>query len=229
MMLRRILRAAVPFLALTLMACAGLGVTSAGADRSTSPPVATSPEATPAFSNPESYDPIALPISVYILDDKSGALTSSRTVEELEAVYEKVDGIWAQAGIRFEVRTSQRVSVPHALLQDVVRGRFGPFFNAVGQTFDLPDPSMLNAFYAREIGGPNGITPSGSRLFFVNDRPSVHDERVTSHEIGHILGLHHTLLDTGRLLYPGTNGMALTDEEITVARYVAQGLLDGLR
>ena len=66
-------------------------------------------------------------------------------------------------------------------------------------------------------------------MFFVTDTPSVHHERVTSHEIGHILGLHHTLDDSGRLMFPGTNGMELTVEEITVARYVAQGLLAGVR
>jgi predicted Zn-dependent protease len=61
------------------------------------------------------------------------------------------------------------------------------------------------------------------------DLTGVHHERVTSHEIGHILGLHHVLDNSDRLMYSGTNGMALSEEEITVARYAAQGLLDGLR
>ena len=61
------------------------------------------------------------------------------------------------------------------------------------------------------------------------DTPSVYDERVTSHEIGHILGLHHVLDDAGRLLYSGTNGMSLTEEEQAVARYAAEGLLAGVR
>ena len=57
----------------------------------------------------------------------------------------------------------------------------------------------------------------------------MHDRRVSSHEVGHILGLHHVLTDSNRLLFSGTNGMALTDEEAAVARYVAQGILDGVR
>jgi hypothetical protein len=44
-----------------------------------------------------------------------------------------------------------------------------------------------------------------------------------------MLGLHHALDDEDRLLYSGTNGMTLTEEEIIVARYVAQGVLDGVR
>ncbi len=57
------------------------------------------------------------------------------------------------------------------------------------------------------------------------DTPSVLDRRVSSHEVGHILGLRHTLSDSGRLLYPGTNGMRLSREEAGVARYVARKLI----
>ena len=35
--------------------------------------------------------------------------------------------------------------------------------------------------------------------------------------------------DQDRLMFSGTNGMTLTADEIAVARYVAQGLLDGVR
>ena len=61
------------------------------------------------------------------------------------------------------------------------------------------------------------------------DEPSVFDRRVSSHEVGHMLGLHHVLGDAGRLLFSGTNGMALTEDEATVARYFALGIFQGLR
>ncbi len=51
------------------------------------------------------------------------------------------------------------------------------------------------------------------------------DRRVSSHEVGHILGLRHTLSDRERLLYPGTNGMRLTREESGVARHMARELI----
>ena len=92
-----------------------------------------------------------------------------------------------------------------------------------------PEPSLINAFYASDIGGANGITPFRSRTFFVTDFPSVHHERVTSHEIGHILGLHHVPDDPDQLMYSGTNGMGLSEEEIGAARYAAKGLLAGVR
>lgn len=94
---------------------------------------------------------------------------------------------------------------------------------------NLPLFAPIVGFYVRDLGGPNGINPANSNTFFVMDTPSVHDERVTSHEIGHILGLHHVLDDAGRLMYSGTNGTALSDEEQAVARYSAKGILDRVR
>ena len=175
------------------------------------------------------YAPIILPLTAYILDDSTGDRSSQRTAEQLQEVYEKANAIWAPSGIIIDLQAVHRVSVPPNYLTAVSDSAFEPFFSGINQDFSLPEPSLLNAFYAANIGGPNGITPFGTRTFFVTDFPSVHHERVTSHEIGHILGLHHVLDNAGRLMYSGTNGMGPSEEEIAVARYTAQGLLDGLR
>ena len=53
----------------------------------------------------------------------------------------------------------------------------------------------------------------------------VDDRRVSSHEVGHIFRLQHARAGGGRLLFSGTNGMTLAQEEITLARYVAGQLL----
>ena len=182
-----------------------------------------------AVATPDVREPIILPISIYILDDIEGRFSSARTAEEIEKVYEDVNEIWAQVGIIIEIQAIHRVTVPPIYLQAIATRDFRFFFQGIGGDIELSDPSLLNGFYAQDIGGPNGITPSGSRIFFVTDVPSVHTERVSSHEVGHILGLHHVLDDQGRLMFPGTNGMTLSEEEVMVARYVAQGLLDGVR
>ncbi len=194
------------------------------------PPALPDPTTTFVSATPTpEFEFIHLPVSFYILDDTEGVFSSSRTEEELEAIVALSNDIWAQASIGFDVQAIHRVAVQTADLQALAEGDLQPFFQSAGTSLSMPEPSLINGFYAQNIGGPNGLTPLSSRTFFVMDTPSVHDERVTSHEIGHILGLHHTLSDPGRLLYPGTNGMMLTDSEILVARYVAQGMLEGVR
>ena len=111
----------------------------------------------------------------------------------------------------------------------MLAGNVAPFFNEIGDSITLPQVSTINGFYIRSVGGPNGTNPFRSRSFFVIDEPSVFDRRVSSHEVGHILGLHHVLDDPSRLLFSGTNGMTLTEEEATVARYFAQGINQGVR
>lgn len=205
--------------------------TAAAAAFTPTPLIITSPTptTTPINSEPEQLSSITLPIVVSILDDSNKGQSSTRTAEQLIAVYQGVNTIWGQAHIVIEVQTIERVTIPTTYLTALSGQNFNAFYAGIGYDFDLPATSLLNGFYAADIGGPNGVTPNGTRTFFVTDFPSVHHERVTAHEIGHILGLHHTLSDDNRLMYPGSNGMILTDEEIAVARYVAKGLLDGMR
>ena len=188
-------------------------------------------------SAPEATDvpreAISLSISLYLLvddtDEPDPAISTHRTEEDLREILEGMNDIWSQADIRLELQTIESVEVPQAILQGMLAGNLGPFFRETGDGIALPQTSAINGFYIRRIGGPNGINPFRSRAFFVIDEPSVLDRRVSSHEVGHILGLLHVLGDPGRLLFSGTNGMALTEDEATVARYFAQGIIDGVR
>ena len=140
-----------------------------------------------------------------------------------------MNDIWSQADIRLELQNIESVEVPEAILQGMLSRNLAPFFREIGDGIALPQTSAINGFYIRSIGGSNGINPFRSRTFFVIDEPTVFDRRVSSHELGHILGLHHVLDDPGRLLFSGTNGMDLTEDEATVARYFAQGIIQGVR
>ena len=163
---------------------------------------------------------ISLSISLFLLvDDKAHPDPGISTHRD----------IWSQANIRLELHTIESVEVPEGILKGMLAGNLGPFFRAIGDSITFPQSSTINGFYIRSVGGPNGINPFRSRTFFVIDEPSVFDRRVSSHEIGHILGLNHVLSDSGRLLFSGTNGMTLTEDEATVARYFAQGIIQGVR
>ena len=176
---------------------------------------------------------INVSISLFlVVDDKEEPdpeISTHRTEEDLREILEGMNDIWSQAGIRLELQTLESVEVPEPILRGMLAGDLRPFFRELGGGITLRQTSTINGFYIRRIGGPNGINPFRSRTFFVIDEPSVFDRRVSSHEIGHMLGLHHVLDDPGRLLFSGTNGMVLTEDEATVARYFAQGIIQGVR
>ena len=138
--------------------------------------------------------------------------------------------IWAPAGIVLDITVVGSIAVPDDVIRAVEIRDGAAFLRAARQgRFAVPDPGVISGFYVPSAGGVNGFAPSLTRVFFVTDEPTVHDERVSSHEIGHLLGLHHEAQDPERLMFSGTNGMTLAEDETATARYVARGMLDGLR
>ncbi len=181
-----------------------------------------------SISGDASDETIIIGISLYVLVDEAEpsnqSLSSRRTEDELLEILDGMNDIWRQADIELELRTVATVPVPANVLEGFLAGSLGPFFNGFDRTFNIPGTATINGFYVRSLGRANGVTVPSTRSFFVMDTPSVFDRRVSSHEVGHILGLEHTLSDQGRLLYPGTNGMILTSQEVEIARENASKL-----
>jgi hypothetical protein len=168
---------------------------------------------------------LTVPLSVYILDDRDGIYSSERSKEEIVSIFQKVNEIWSQAAIKINVRYTDRTELPHEIIKAFVEGNYKPFLNGINRKFNLQNHSIINAFYSKRIGGPNGRALTRYGFFLVTDTPFVHDQRVTSHEIGHLLGLGHELYNRKRLMYSGTNGIQLTTKEINTARKNAAAIL----
>lgn len=176
---------------------------------------------------------LTLSMSMFLLVDDIAnpdpAVSTARTGDDLRVIHENMNEIWAQAHIELDLQHVEYLEVPTDILEDIMFGNFQSFFRAIGEgDILIENASQINGFYAKQIGGPNGIMLS-SQVYFVNDTPTVNDERVSSHEVGHMLGLHHQLYDPEQLMYSGTNGTDLNEIEITVARYFAVGFVTGVR
>lgn len=87
--------------------------------------------------------------------------------------------------------------------------------------FQVPHPSLFNAYYASNIGLLNGMTLEDN-LILMSDSRNIQTYRVTSHELRHLIGLGHVHDDDLRLMY---KGMVLNNEEIKTARDSAKSKL----
>ena len=213
------------------IAALGLVAVACGSASGSSPDPAVRSGA--AASADQSRQQVTLGISMFLLvDDEENPdpeVSTARDIADLTTILRGVNEIWDQADVRFELRFVGALELPRDVLSALMAGDTGPFFGGLGREFEVTSPSTVNVFFVPRFGAANGVNPVGTRTAFIIDEPSVHDRRVTSHEIGHMLGLHHDLSDPGALMFSGTNGMTLTGPEIATARYVANGILAGVR
>ena len=119
--------------------------------------------------------------------------SSCRTVEEVVQIFQRVNEIWLQADIQFDVTVLEWKFDP-AALDDVVhaasrrRGHADRLSEITGH-----DPGHMTAIYVHSIGGSSGKVFRTKRAFIVVDNTKVADFRTTAHEIGHVFDLEHWL------------------------------------
>ncbi len=158
----------------------------------------------------EGASSIRVPVIAHLVKD-SGAVSTTRNRAELELLLANSKEIWRQAGIILDVSIQETV-LPKNVATAVAVGNFEALYATLS-----PQDNAFNIFYVHDLLGPNGIAFSPS-VGLVADITTVDDFRATAHEIGHLLGLSHTLQSESRLMFPGANGRNLSDEEIKKVR-----------
>jgi len=173
-------------------------------------------------------DYLLVPLRVHLLSAKaSPAIQTTLTEKDIARILGKVNGVWAQAGLHFYLESLVREEANHrAPSAHHSTQRVG-----AGLLELRPDASkaagMFHIYYVKEMPN-NGIY--FPEAIFVKDTAALRnveggiDEplpRVTSHELGHALGLPHRQ-DTTNLMASGTTGTWLNEAEINQARKAAR-------
>ncbi len=174
-------------------------------------------------------DYVVAAVRVHLLSAKgSPAIYTALTEKDIARILGKLNGVWAQAGLHFYLESLVREEANH---QETDAQR--PTLPGSGLLELRPDASkaagMFHIYYVKEMSN-NGIY--FPEAIFVKDTAALRkveggiDEplpRVTSHELGHALGLPHRQ-DTTNLMASGTTGAWLNEAEINEAREAARKL-----
>lgn len=165
---------------------------------------------------------ITLPVRVHLVQSKTIPAMQTTLIEsDIRRIFGKVNTVWAQAGIQFEIESiGPTIALPmkpemkEKPEHDRVHSMIPP---------ERLSPTALDVCYVKSVT-PNGFyygepvvvkdTASLKEVPHGLDEPL---PRVTAHEFGHALGLKHRQ-DTFNLMASGTTGFSLNEAEIAIAR-----------
>ena len=157
-----------PLPALVLVGCgaAALPEQASGDDA----PLPSSTLATDSPSAPAPETPITVPLSLYLMQDAADAagssLSSQRSEDGLTLIGQNMGEVWAQANVIFDPITVATIAAPTDVLEAIALGLdTSRFFDQIGATFDVPDPSAVNGFYVRTAGRSMALRRSGPECF----------------------------------------------------------------
>lgn len=148
---------------------------------------------------------VVLPVRLHRVVD-SGLFTTSRSPRNATDRFRLGAEMWGSVGVDFDVEIVDTV-----LSESQIVGLESGDVNVLS-SFSLDEPAYIHGFFLGSFDRVNGIAFSG-RSFAVVDDTSVRDYRTIAHEIGHLLGLSHTQDSIGRLMFQGSDGHMISDQE----------------
>lgn len=172
---------------------------------------------------------IAIPVRIHLMQSAGiTAMHTTLTEADVRRIFGKVNRIWSQAGIRFEIESIVHTEAVALTPENESKQEFARVKSMIPKA--SLSPAAIDVCYVKEVT-PNGfyygepiVVKDTAKLRPVEGGLDEPLPRVTSHEIGHALSLSHRQ-DTTNLMASGTTGFSLNDAEIQAARVKAKAFL----
>jgi len=165
-----------------------------------------------------------VPLRVHLLSAPSAPdFNTTLQSNDIRRILKKMNAIWHQAGLHLYLESLRQEEAVHQDLQEAFRKNRQLGLLLRLRPLESQSDSMLHLYYVKRLP-VNGVYLGPA--IFVKDTASLVsvpggiDEpipRVSSHEIGHALGLTHRQARTN-LMASGTTGTHLNQAEIEKAR-----------
>jgi len=165
----------------------------------------------------DSSQKIVVQVKSYIVLDQFREFNSQRDNTEAVNLVKEANRIWEPSNITFNFTGVEFIQEPYQYFIDQL-------FSTNSRYLPVSDAD-ITIYFVNQISA-NGVALSQINSIVVKDKTTVNSFRTVAHELGHILGLPHVFDSQQKLMFGGTNGEILSQEEIIEARRNALALTE---